>query len=95
MPSTQLTDDEEKLVTHVRGMLAMAVLGVQEKVPDVQEVHGDGHAAGIVAGKVEILNWARQYVTKVHGLLGPYDDTRTCTELIAAIDDKIREVQAG
>lgn len=95
MPSTQLTNEEEALVTHVRGMLARAVLGVQEKVPDVEEVHGAGHEAGIAAGKVEILNWVRQHVIGVQATLGPYDDTRTCAQLIQAVDDKIREVQAG
>lgn len=95
MPSTQLTNDEEILLTHVRGMVAVAVLAVQEKVPDVEEVHSDAHAAGIVAGKVEILNWVREHVLAVQATLGPYDDVRTCAQLVQAVDDKIREVQAG
>lgn len=93
MPSFALTGDEEALVTHVRGMVATAVLGVQAKVPDVGEVHDGGHTAGMTAGRVEVLNWMMRELNARLAILGPYDDNRTINDMIVAVGDKLREVQ--
>lgn len=95
MPSTQLTDPEEALVNHVRAMVSEAVRSIVDKVPDLAEVHDNGHAIGMTAGRVESLQWVTTVLRDMGASLGPYDDIRTVDNLQKMVADKLREVQAG
>lgn len=94
MPSIELTNDEEALVTHVRGMTTQAGLAALEKVPDVDEVLRASYMGGMKVGALDMLRWLAAELNGRLLSMGPYDDTRTVGELLVAIGDKIREVAA-
>lgn len=66
----------------------------EEVVQAAEAMSEDAWARGAVAGSVAVLEWAEAEIQLRLAQAGKYDDTRGLSDLLVAVQDKIREVQS-